>query len=98
MKPNEVKAKYEEVVIIEDTHQLLGKTIKIQEGHLFVGPLNIQEAEDWEKRLNRIKEPYVLAQAETTIPMKHVTKENPSFSDLRLTRGYFLFVQKSKKR
>ena len=85
---------YHDVVVIEDSHDLLNKKIKIREGNLFVGPINIQEAEEWEKRLNRIKEPYVLVQAETVIPVRGCQKDgNLEDKDLRLAKGYFLFVE-----
>lgn len=77
---------FRNIKIIEDKAQNL--PIKIAEGHLFAGPMKIQEAEEWEERLEQNKTPYILAEAETSLPVDNGQEEAP----VRFARGYFLFV------
>lgn len=77
---------FRNVKIIENKAQ--NEQIKITEGHLFAGPMKIQEAEEWEARLEATRTPYVLAEAETSLPIDNGQEEAP----VRFARGYFLFV------
>lgn len=80
----EPKAQFENVVIIEDTHSLLGTKIKIADKNMFTEPMPIKEAEEWEEILTNKRIPYVLAQIETTLP-----------DPVRFVKGYSLFVDQS---
>lgn len=80
---------FRNVKIIEDKSQ---QPIKIAEGHLFAGPMRIQEAEEWEARLEATQTPYVLAEAETSLPVDNGQEDAP----VRFARGYFLFVNEDK--
>jgi hypothetical protein len=81
--------KFHDVKVIEDAHQLLAtKQVKFDENYLFVGPISIQDAETWEDRLAKQKTPYVLAQAETTLPIDNGQESAPA----RYSKGYFIFV------
>jgi hypothetical protein len=73
---------FENVKIIKDSHDLLGKEILIKDSFVFLEPTDIQTAEDFEENLERCKIPYVLAQVETTLPDPY-----------RYKRGYAIFVQ-----
>lgn len=82
--------KFHDVKVIEDAHELLDKKqVRITENHLFVGPVKIQDAETWEMRLAKQKTPYVLVQAETTIPVD----DSKETSEIRFSKGYFIFVK-----
>lgn len=72
------------VVIIEDTHSLLGKKegIKIHDKNCFLEPVDIQTAEEWEYILRSKRVPYVLAEVETVLP-----------DPVRYKRGYAIFTE-----
>lgn len=80
---------FRNVKIIENKSE---QPIKITEGNLFAGPMKIQEAEEWEQRLEIQKTPYVLAEAETSMPIDNGQEDAP----VRFARGYFLFIQEEK--
>jgi hypothetical protein len=78
---DKMKPKFENVVIIEDTHDLHGTKIKISDKNMFTEPMPLANAEEWETILTNRKIPYVLAQVETTLP-----------DPVRFAKGYALFV------
>ena len=76
---------YQDVKIIEDKAGILkkgrGKGISIAERYAITEPLDIQNIEYWEARLDQFNIPYILA--EVTIPGYLTTND---------TRGYVLFT------
>lgn len=80
---------FRNVVLIEDPNKLFGKSIKLSENNVFVGPHKIQEIEFWEERLTKMRTPYVLIQAETTMLVDSTSDESES----RYAKGYFLLVE-----
>lgn len=72
-------------LVIEDKHGILPKLKLDDREALFEEPITMQEAEEWEKRLNRRNIPYVLAQG-------HWRKVGNSLKNVQ--RGYYIFVSK----
>ena len=77
--------KFRHIKIIETTAT---EKIAIAEKNLYAGPMPIADIEDIEDRLIKLKIPYVLIEAETTLPIE--TREEAGGQ--RYARGYFLFV------
>lgn len=77
------KLVFDNVVVIEDSHSLLGSKIKIDESNMYTDLMSIAEIEEIEDRLIQNETPYVLAQVETVLS-----------DPLRYARGYVLFTRR----
>lgn len=82
----EPKLKFENIVIIEDSHKLYGTKINIADKYMYTMPMPLIDAEEWETILTNRKIPYVLAQIETTLT-----------DPMRFSKGYALFVELQDK-
>lgn len=86
--------KFRHIKVIEDSNKLLNKKIFIKEKCVLVGPTDIQDAEFWERRLDKTNTPYVIIQAETTIELNdHKLSDNKKYNGTKYARGYFILVE-----
>jgi hypothetical protein len=77
--------KFSRIIVIDD--QSKGNNIPFNGNSCYCGPVDIQTAEEYEFNLNRMKIPYILAQAETVIQTEILDEVEP-----RYARGYFIFI------